>query len=84
MKKFYVTVAQTLLIRCEVEAESAEKAQIAVEDLGVDEFKNVTLSATTEVDRVDDENGKLVRWWDAFTWRRRLDLRDEDDKNAIQ
>ena len=53
-----------MLIRCEVEAENAEEAQIAVEDLGVDEFKNETLSASTEVDRIDDENGDLVQWYD--------------------
>ena len=85
MKKFYVTVAQTLHIRCEVEAENAEEAQIAVEDLGVDEFKNETLSATTDVDRVCDESGRLIRWWDADShggdgWI----CGTEDDKNAIQ
>ena len=87
MKKFYVTVAQTLHIRCEVEAENAEEAQIAVEDLGVDEFKNETLSATTDVDRVCHENGRLARWWDGSHpmgdgdgW---IHI-DEDDKNAIQ
>ena len=64
MKTFYVTVAQTSLIRCEVEAESAAHAQEVVEGLGVDEFKNETLSCTSEVDRIDDENGNLVRWWE--------------------
>jgi len=64
MKTFYVTVAQTSLIRCEVEAESAARAEEVVEDLGVDEFKNEMLSCTSEVDRIDDENGNLVRWWE--------------------
>ena len=85
MKKFYVTVAQTLHIRCEVEAENAEEAQIAVEDLGVDEFKNETLSATTDVELVCHENGRLARWPRANSpgddgWI----CADEDDKNAIQ